>query len=423
VNPVDILASKIQKLPSTIRWFYNQQDVIIALANGRIPERGWRTKILDPIVQFAHCIGLATILLIFVNASLLFVLWVRQFYQKIHSIEGMALFAGMGTMREPELRRQFGEETGKSTHFVDEHDIEAFMRMSRVKLIDLFLTLRDFWRESWPGESFLPLQDEFPCHFVSVYILKHGHRYFFFQTLFNSLSKQGRICESGFVNASYIAHAASFSEISKFYFIHGFLRYSIIFPDFNQVHCFNVIEAEHMRRRLPNARVKTNQPYYCPLETECLAAVAGAYWYRDGSDKSGTFIHWALETGMAVVIRPHPNDRTAYWSDWRYQPRVTIVDSNERIEEFLRNYRPRFLVAGYSTALFDAIVKGVVPVTLAGDDMYSRDMVFPFREIALQWPSDVERIEQIKDDEKARGTYLDRCVERLNLARMKADSF
>jgi hypothetical protein len=89
-------------------------------------------------------------------------------------------------------------------------------------------------------------------------------------------------------------------------------------------------------------------------------------------------------------------------------PGVAFDEQGAGFEDFLRTLRPRILATWHSTTLFDALTLGVVPVTLSEDDAFADNFVFPFREAALRWPQDIERVETVLRDATARRDFLAR---------------
>jgi hypothetical protein len=61
----------------------------------------------------------------------------------------------------------------------------------------------------------------------------------------------------------------------------------------------------------------------------------------------------------------------------------------------------------YSTTIYDAIVRGVMPVTLEADQP---DIVFPFSQVALRWPEQREQIQAVLTSERARYDTLTRAL-------------
>jgi hypothetical protein len=117
-------------------------------------------------------------------------------------------------------------------------------------------------------------------------------------------------------------------------------------------------------------------------------------------------VEWARDNGMLVVVRKHPADETGYWDRWRGIEGVEIREASGSFTAFLDEVRPRFLACWYSTALFDALLRGIVPITVMPEDGQALDIVFPFRQIALCWPENAKRAQVLLNDAGARKAFV-----------------
>jgi hypothetical protein len=182
-----------------------------------------------------------------------------------------------------------------------------------------------------------------------------------------------------------VAYAAIAAGIKAVYFLHGFQRHTLVYPDFSEVHCFNRHEAEHIRERRPDSVIVVDTEPRLFLETQRLVAIAGDYRSAQELDRCRSFIDWARQQKLPVIIRPHPRDASGYWEQWRGIEGVEISDRDCDFEDFLQVYRPRVLATWFSTTIYDAILNGVLPVTLMRSD-FANEVVFPFSAIAINWP-------------------------------------
>jgi len=79
---------------------------------------------------------------------------------------------------------------------------------------------------------------------------------------------------------------------------------------------------------------------------------------------------------------------------------VQIEDADPSFEDALRRLRPRIVVSWYSTALAEALNRGIVPVTVSDESTPAiADMVYPLMDRALQWPRDQARIAELMRDD------------------------
>jgi hypothetical protein len=99
-------------------------------------------------------------------------------------------------------------------------------------------------------------------------------------------------------------------------------------------------------------------------------------------------------------------DKSNYFARWNSDSNVSFSDASSSFDEFLERYQPRMLLSWYSTALFDALRRGVVPVTVGTEPWRVKDVVFPFREISLQWPKERVLVEEFMSRDDRREVFL-----------------
>ena len=405
-NPVEILAQQLQSLPPELRWFYAQQDILMAIIAGKLPVRGRWTRRADRVIAVASGIGLGRVLVALVNLLQLAKLYVRQLSIRTGVPVSEPLFVGAGNLHEPHLIRLFEELQGRAACVVDENELPSLCRHYRIGAFALLREWARMWRISWPS-----LGGAGPHLMASPYLLAHlmvvGHKYSYFLAWFR---RHLRTAPSPLIAFSSASNVVSYAAVSAgafaIYLPHGFQRRTLILPDFAEAYCSNRFEAAHLRRRLPHAKVSVLAEPMQMLETRPVIAIAGLYWDQDHVlfDLCRPLIAWAREAGFAVVVRKHPKDITGYWDQWRDVSGVEVVEKDYGFDFFLEEYRPRLLATWYSTTLFDALTTGVVPVTFTCDDI--NDVVFPFREIALRWPEDASTIRRLASDTRASAAFV-----------------
>lgn len=380
---------------------YSQQDAIAAVARGTTVALGPRTAFVTRLVKVAGIIGLETVAAKLASLALLAGLYWRQF--RIPVVEGGGpLFIGIDALREPDLVRQFGAMMGTSPTVIDQRQSGA--------LASLY---RPGWRELWrawceaadPLIACLansPVGGVISRSHVLAYMVRRLHHYAQGLAVFRGLKATKGAATIAFSSADLPAYAAARAGIETVYFQHGFLRRSLVFPDFTRVIAFNVAEAEHIRSRLPAAAVTVPKPTIRPLKVERRLAVVGDY--GDKLDRSCGLIEFCRTAGIDVVVRPHPADHSGYWNRWKGIRGVSI-DPDGSFDDFLERHRPCIMATWYSTTISDALLRGVVPVTLEAEQS---DVVFPVAEVALAWPKNRERIQIMLGDPAARHEHLAR---------------
>ncbi len=406
-NPIEMLAARLQLLPASVRWLYAQERLIWATALGYQPERGPWSRVADRLVRLSLRLGLARNLAAIVNLCLLMTIYARQSLVRRAPADG-ALLLGIKALREPALVRHFEAMQARPVVHLDERFLTDFLRQARVPLLAMLREMRSVWSEVWdhlhPSQPSIGLDKVYLLSFL----LMRGHQFAYLRAWFRQyLSQPGALPVVAATSASCFAYAPVAVGIETVHMEHGFQRHSLVYPDYAQSICFNSFDAEQLSRRLPQCAVTVVAEPAQPLATRRLVAVAGIFWEPDGFDLIRPFMEWALRHDLPVVVRKHPVDTSDYWEQWRGVAGVQITDGEGSFADFLDRFRPCMLASWFSTALFEAIVKGVVPVTVTPESHEAAlDTVFPFRELSLCWPEHEEIAKKLIDDDGLRAEFL-----------------
>jgi hypothetical protein len=318
------------------------------------------------------------------------------------------LFIGMNTLRERELVRQFEAIQARGTLQLDERYRTDFFRRAHVPLSALLRETRIVWGEvgahldlSRPSEGLNKI-------YLLTFFLMHGHGFIYLRAwLRRYLSQPSASCTIACTSASYAAFAPAAVGAETMHMEHGFQRHSLVYPDFARSICFNGFDAEHIQRRLPRCVVTVAAQPAKQLPTRRVVAIAGIYGESDGFGLIRPFIDWASRNDLPVFVRKHPADTSDYWEQWRGISGIEMCDGRGSFLEFLERFRPRMLASWFSTALYDALLNGVVPITVTPEGHEAAlDTVFPFRELFLCWPEHKEVAQNLLDDDRHRAEFL-----------------
>jgi hypothetical protein len=396
---IERLAARIQALPAAIRWVHAQQDIIQALGCGIATERGPQSRKVDRLISAAERFRLGCIFAAAMSLALLLEIFFRQILVGRDSTDGR-LFVGIGAMREPRLIELFGEICPGPMLYLNETDATTFFRY---QAIDLGALLGEWWSVWNEVRKHLSASHAkgLGRHSCLAYLVLRGHMYAYYRCWFRCYLRHASGSDLiGFSAASYVAHAAISVGARGLYLVHGFQRRSLVYPTFERVYCFNSPEADHIKARLPEAEVEIDVSVPELLKTRRVAVIAGDYANAAQMDRCRSFIKWALARRLPVVVRPHPQDRSGYWEQWRGVEGIQISDEPCSFVDFLLTHRPRVMVTSFSTTLLDAALLGVLPVTLETDECTAADLVFPLCSIAIRWPEEVSLVEASIDDEQ-----------------------
>lgn len=403
---IDALARRIQDLPGEIRWVYAQQDVIAATAKGVPVTPGVRTARIAQLLKWAGRVGLDHAAAKLASLVLLAAIRCRQSRPPAKAGQ-RRFFVGIGALKEGELALQFEAMSGGPAAVIDQRFSGALASIYPPGMLDL---LRSWHEAAQPIFAALAAEQDGPLDRSAVltYVVRRLHHYAHFLAVFRGLNATAPGTAVGFAAADLPAYAAVQAGIEAIYFPHGFCARSLAYPDFHRVVAFNPPEAEHLRSRLPAASVSVTAPAIRPLHLERRLAVVGDYGEK--LDRSRGLIEFCRACGIEVVVRPHPADRSGYWRRWE-GVRGVRIDRGGTFDDFLERHRPCVMATWYSTTIYDALLRGVVPVTLEADQP---DIVFPFAEVALCWPADKERIKAVLSDRESRyGALTDALTQTL----------
>jgi hypothetical protein len=395
---IEALARRLQALPADIRWAYSQQDVIQAAAKGVAFTPGARTAQISRFLKLAARFGceiIATKL-----ASLVLLVAIRRRQSRVPAMAGQRyFFVGIDALREAELILQFEAMSGAPATVIDQRFAGALAAIHRPSGAELLRAWRDAARPIFAhlasDHGVAPLDRLY----VLSFLVRRLHHYAHFLAVFRWLNASSPGAAVAFSSADLPAFAAVRAGIEAIYFSHGFHARSLVFPDFSRVVGFNAPEAEHVQSRLPTASVSWSPPVIRPLPVVRRLAVVGDYGEKLARGRE--LIEFCRAAGIDVVARPHPADHSGYWSAW-HDVRGVRVDRDGTFDEFLERHRPCVMATWYSTTIYDALMRGVVPVTLEADQP---DIVFPLADVALAWPEQRAQIQIILADAGADARY------------------
>lgn len=393
MNPVETIATKVQALPTERRWLYAQEEVIYAIARGRAPVRGPWMSWADRIADWGMRLGIERAVLALASVWLLTISFLRQYRVPVSSRPRDPVFIGLGALREPALIAEFERRFACRAEPINQFEMADFWRLQRLTLRQLLCEWRTVWREIrghlWHSEI-----EGFDRRYCISGALARLHHLVYFRAWIREYCRTSGTFLVGVAHASLAAYAAAAADARTVYLPHGFQRRSLALPDLDEILCFTRYEAEHWRERLSGAKVGLLPTTGPLIESDRAAAVVGDYLEEVDFDLCRSFIQWARDRGVPVVVRPHPKDCSGYWQRWQGVEGVEIRDELSGFNEFLDKVRPRFIATWLSTTMFDALVRGVLPISFARDAMLL-DLIVPVEAVALRWPeaeTDISRL-------------------------------
>ena len=404
---IETLARALQALPEEVRWVYSQQDVIRATATRKALRPGIRTAWIRRTLKALAKIGLAVVAAKL--ASLVFLLAIRCRQARLSASETQRrFFIGISALKEAELVTQFETMEGGRATVIDQRFSGALAAIYRPSLSELLRAWSDAARPIFANLTSADGSGSLDRSAVLVYAVRRLHHYAHFLAAFRGLNSLIPGATVAFSTADLPAYAAVHAGVDAIYFPHGFQSRSLVYPDFKRVVQFNAPEAEHIQARLPQTEVSVPAPTIRPIRVARRLAVIGDY--GDKLERSRSIIEFCRTAAIDVVVRPHPADRSGYWTTWQEASGV-VIDRGGTFDAFLDRHRPCVITTWYSTTIYDALLRGVVPVTLEADQA---DLVFPLTDVALRWPEQMQQIRAVLADPRARhdalGTSLARTI-------------
>jgi len=396
---IDALAARIQALPLDIRWAAADEAIIAAVASGAKGTEGPVSRRVRALLERASRVGLAYPLVRVLSFVQLLRLWLRQrrAVGGRHSVRTNSgrLFIGIRALKEKELRPHYEARVGGPAAYVDQREELCLCEIARPTWWALQAAWRDAGHTALAALRFgrIPL----PEASVLTSLARRWHAYAYFLACFREIGAAVLKGPIGFSTADLSAYAAVAAGLDAVYYQHGFLRRSLVFPDFVEVVGFNAPEIAHLTERLPRTVACLVSPRLEDWVPARRLVVVGDYIEREALP-TRELIEACRAKGIDIVVRPHPADKVEHWRAWGDADGVW-VDHEGTFSEFLARHRPAVVATWFSTAMFEAALMGAVPVTLAAE---AADIVFPFHRLALRWPSERARILRVFDDPETR---------------------
>lgn len=397
-------AERLAEFDSTQRWVLADSLLLQAIATDRPVDRGLRGRQLRHVLKWADRISFARPVLLVVGfLDLMVKLW-RQRCPSCTTEQISRLFVGFGAGAEEALFKEYRDRSRWPVHRVNLVDVASMGRVRQVGIRSAMCIL-------WTACTTISLTiRQLPGALQSrrIEFLTHGGlrlgTYSYMRAWFDSLRGQcAADAEFCFLAADTTAFAAADAGAKTRYLQHGFVRRSLLLPDFDCIDSLTDDETQYFRRSLPRAEVRLRSVEMLrvdELTDEIL--VASVYEEADEMRRVMGLLDWALGDDCTVRVRPHPREDRSFWNN-EVDPRlVQIEDGDASFHDALRRLRPRIVVSWYSTAVADALNCGIVPVTLSDETTPAvADMVYPLLERALRWPRDKERIAEVMRSDAA----------------------
>lgn len=420
-----LIIDKLQASPQQYRWVYGDSALLQAISRNEPIVRGIRGRLLGGLVKVSRRLGLVWPLLRLMGILEIIGLLLRQ---RATTRNGNSqnnnyperFFVGFGAGKEEVLFKQYCENHSGKVGRLNQIDISSFSVWHRVGIGSGFRALVSALAAARMAITALPAEiNPWRADFFTYVGMRIGY-FAYMRAWFEILKiKSGTsLDEVAFVTGDIPAFAAVDSGFATCYLQHGMIRLSVVLPSFNRVEALTADEAVFMRHRLPKLHVTQHLSFMCRLELSQLKRgilVASIYGDTEYLSIITPFILWANAMKVPLQVRPHPCENSTFWQGYLAVGQVTIEKCDEDIYQCIARLCPRLVVSWFSTAVFDALECGVIPVTVCTDDDRNvADMVYPLFKRCLRWPDDVDSITRLLNDDEYYATVLFRLREGLS---------
>lgn len=415
-------ADSLQNIATPYLWTVADSALLQTIFQHTLLQRGESGTRLNKLVKLFVKFKIVYILLFFVGLFSILKIFKEQKYKsktvnepvigKPNANNPSRIFVGFGAGAEETFFAAYCSETSAPVARFDQTKMNSMCQWHRVSVGQVIATLLHSLKlvrlalASLPAE-FRPSRNDF-LTFIGIRLGYYSYLSAWFAQLKSSSSEITEVC---FLAADTAAFAAVNAGFPTRYLQHGLIRHSLVLPAFSRVDALTHDEVLHFRNRLPRATVHLARPILKPLtpiKPPCIL-VASIYGLHEGMRLILPFLVFASQLGLQVHVRPHPREDRSFWASGELPFSVLLDDSDASFDAALERLRPALVVSWFSTALVDALYRGLIPVSVsARNDLNIQDMVYPLYRHSLHWPSDQHELETILSDDAAYAGTLSR---------------
>lgn len=222
--------------------------------------------------------------------------------------------------------------------------------------------------------------------------------YAFFRAWFAAVAVRKNVKKVNFLSADMAAFACVDNKCIKNveYRQHGLIRWSLVFPRFTHIVALTADEGHYFAEMLPEATIELEHfPIISPDFNLPVVLIASVYVSDEEKMKILDLINWAKDSGLKVIVRPHPREGKDFWM--RTFPEIEIDHSKNSFIQVLQTIRPIIVVSWFSTALADALQCGILPVMLTDPESdVICDLVYPIVRRSAVWPAKEKLVQALE---------------------------
>lgn len=285
------------------------------------------------------------------------------------------------------------------------YDTKNFSKIQRVKLKKIFhYFIKHYKLINKTLESIYPPRTN---RIIKLNALLNVANYSYFCALLDEIqftNKELKIYVSGI---DLLGFAAVSQNIPAHYLAHGLidLYKAYEYPDFSFINVFSKDEADYFKNIFPQASIELYimKPVLHRKKKVIGFLDEGTEFQTEGpqfqQNQLLEVIEFFKNKGYEVTVKPHPAAISQPLESFISTHKVKILPyKHETTSDILFEEGPSFTFGWHSTALCESLRCGVIPINLTLEDLTPMNMMnmpYPFKERALSWPQDKNKIENI----------------------------
>jgi hypothetical protein len=381
-------------IPASARWVFADDRLVEAVRVGRPLECGLYGHALRRLLRAARPIGLGQALIVLIGAAEAGRLLWRQSRRRpgVEPSQGSRYFVGFGARAEESIFATYQARHPQEVARIDQGRLPETGTAGRPSMAEVWMSLRASSADVRAALRALPTryQDRL-LDFLTTAAKRIGS-YAYARAWWRDVSRGREITDACFLAASHTAFAAIAEGIPSSWLQHGLLSRNLELPEFNRVYPLTRSERDYLRERLPAATVLETQMALVPEMPATARRMVIASGLRPPHEMMQTapLIRYLAEHGVATSVRPFAGEELSrFWSTAQVGAPFDIVEANGPFDRLLDQLRPMFVASWGSTALAEALYRGILPICVAApDDRYVNETVYPLFQCSLRWPDD-----------------------------------
>ena len=228
--------------------------------------------------------------------------------------------------------------------------------------------------------------------------------YSYFCALLDELQQKNKELKIYHSGIDLLGFAGVNQNISTNYLAHGLINPATVYgyPDFSRISVFSKDEAEYLKNIFPQANIEIYimKPVLHRKKKVIGFLDYGTEFQKSQQDQLQELIVFFQDKGYEVTIKPHPASTWQSLESFAGAHKIKISPyKHETTCDILFKEEPSFTFGWSSTALCESLRCGVIPINLSSENSPYMNIPYRFKERALSWPKNKNKIENITKEE------------------------